>query len=272
MIWFLNGRWLNDQEAVVPINDLAVLRGIGVFDFLITYAGKPFRLEEHIDRLYNSARLLDLTIPSSKKQLAQEILTAVQKNKLPSVTVRILVTGGVSTDNFLPQEKSSLAILIQERVPYPQSCYQAGIKLKTCEFLRFMPGAKHIDYLAGAMAKKKAYPLGYLEILYTHQGQVLECSTSNFFIIKGQQLITPQDKILPGITRQIILELAQDHLQVVKRPLSMEEVKDADEAFLSASDKEIMPVVQIDDHQINDGTPGKQTLQLMSDFRKLSTK
>lgn len=266
MIWFLNGRYLPQQKAKIPVNDLAILRGYGIFDFLVTYDNKPFLLDDHIDRLFNSARQINLQIPYSKKQLRSFVLKTIKKNRSSSLTVRIIVTGGVSSSNIFPEGKSSVAILIEKRTPYPKSCYQKGIKLKTYQYLRFAPQAKHINYLPAVVVKNKANQKSFLEVLYVYQKQILECTTSNFYIVKKETLITPKENILHGITKKIVLQLAKKILKVAEKPIYVNDLKNADEALISASDKEIMPVVQIDNSKINQGKPGKYTKKLIKVF------
>lgn len=267
MIWFLNGRYLPQGKIKIPVNDLAVLRGYGAFDFLVTYNKKPFLLSDHLDRLLNSAKLIDLPIPYSKKQLELFVLETVKKNRGSSLTIRVVVTGGVSTSNIFPEGQSNVAILVAKRTSYLKSCYQKGIKLKTYEYLRFAPRAKHTDYLPAVVVKNKAYQKGFLEVLYIHKRQILECTTSNFYIVKKDNLITPKENILHGITRKVVLRLAKKMMKVAEKPIYLSDLKSADEALISASDKEIMPVVQIDKLKVNQGRPGKYTKQLIRAFR-----
>lgn len=266
MIWFLNGRYFPHQKAKIPVNDLAVLRGYGVFDFLVTYNKRPFLLDDHLDRLFNSARQINLKIPYSKKQLKSFVLETISKNRGPSFTVKIFVTGGISSSNIFPEGKSNVAILVEKRTPYPKSCYQKGIKLKSFQYLRFAPGVKHINYLPAVVIGKKAHQKGFLEVLYIWQKQILECTRSNFYIIKNKTLITPKENILHGITKKVVLKLAKKILKVAEKPIHIKSLKNADEALISASDKEIMPVVQIDNLKINQGKPGKYTKELIKVF------
>ncbi len=266
MIWFLNGRYLPAQKAKIPINDLAVLRGFGVFDFLVTYNYQPFLLTEHLRRLYRSARLLQLKIPYSQNQLKNFIAQAIKKNHWPSLTLRIVVTGGISQSNIFPEGKTSVAVLAEKRIPYPKTCYKKGVKIKTYEYQRFLPEAKHLDYLAAVVTKSKAVKKGFLEVLYTWQGKILECTTSNFYLVKNKVLVTPQTDILQGITKKVILSLAKKMMKVEERPVLVNELKTADEALISASDKEIMPVVQINNLKVNGGKPGPYTRKLMAAF------
>jgi len=136
MIWFFNGKYVSSSLAKIPVCDIAVLRGFGVFDFLVTYNRKPFKLAEHIDRLFASVGLIDLKIPYSKTEMKNFVLESIKRNKGSDFTVRIVVTGGVSSSNLFPEGKSNVAVLVERRVPYPSSCYNSGIKLKTFEYLR----------------------------------------------------------------------------------------------------------------------------------------
>lgn len=268
MIWFLNGRFLPAKQAKLPVNDLAVLRGYGAFDFLVTYGKKPFLLDEHLDRLTNSAKLIGLPLPYTKEQIKKFTLKTIKRNRGKEFTIRLVATGGVSSSNIFPEGKSSLAILVGKRVPYPKACYQKGINLKTHHYQRFIPEAKHINYLTAVVAKYPASQKGFLEVLYVYQDQVLECTTSNFFLIKDGVLFTTEKQILQGITKKVVLKLAVDFLKIGREEIRLPDLKMADEAFISASDKEIMPVVRIDRLKIGSGRPGPLTKKLMKAFRE----
>lgn len=270
MIWFLNGRYLPESEAKIPINDLSVLRGYGVFDFLVTYHKKPFMLREHLDRLYHSARMIGLAIPYPKTRLEHIVLTTINKNQGDNLTIRIVVTGGVSSSNILPEGNSSVAVLIRPRQPYPARYYQKGVKLITYEHQRATPEAKHLDYLTAVMAKSAAEKKGFFDALYTYKNQVLECTTANFYIIHEGMLITPRTDILHGVTKKVVLKIAQTWLPVAEKNINLNELTTADEAFISASDKEIMPVVRIDQTKIGDGRPGKFTQKITAEYRRLT--
>jgi branched-chain amino acid aminotransferase len=268
-ICYINGEFVPLTKAALPVQDLAILRGYGVFDFLRTYDGKPFRLRPHLERLAQSACLIDLDLPGSLSELEAIVLETYQRNVLPEANIRIVVTGGLSADSLNPVSKPTLMVLVTPAHQYPSSCYQAGVKVITVEVERYIPRAKTINYIPALMALKKARAVGAIEALYVNrQGQILEGTTTNFFVFQKDQLITPVDGILPGITRNVVLELAQSHFEVIERPILLSQVVEFDEAFITASNKEIMPVCQINQHTIGNGVPGPQTEGLMEMFQR----
>ncbi len=272
MIWFLNGKYIPSHLALIPIADISVLRGYGVFDFLVTYKQKPFMLTEHVDRLFASASKIGLKVPYTRKEISGFVLRLIAKNKdkAKDFTLRLVVTGGVSSSNLFPEGKANTAILIEKRMPYPASCYNFGIKLKSFEYLRPFASAKHIDYLTAAVEKRKANKAGFLEVLYTCDGRILECTTSNFYLVQNGVVITPKADILHGITKKVVLNLARKHFKVEEREVLMSELSSASEVFISASDKEIMPVIKIDGFKIGPGAPGPVCQKIMTEFKKIT--
>jgi branched-chain amino acid aminotransferase len=268
-ICYINGEFVPLTEAALPVQDLAILRGYGVFDFLRTYNGKPFRLRAHLDRLAQSARLIDLDLPNPLSEVEAIVLETYDRNALPEANIRIVVTGGLSADSITPVAKPTLLVLITPAYQYPASYYETGVKVITVEVERYIPQAKTINYIPALMALKKAHKAGAIEALYINrQQQILEGTTTNFFVFHENRLITPVDGILPGITRNVVLELAQPDFEVLERPILVDQVVEFDEAFITASNKEIMPVCTIDRHSIGDGVPGPQTKLLMEIFQR----
>jgi branched-chain amino acid aminotransferase len=269
LICYVNGNFVPLEEAYLPVQDLAILRGYGVFDFMRTYDGKPFKLHEHLLRLENSARLIQLDMPASVAEIEQIVHETLRRNSLPETNVRVVLTGGVSTDGITPISRPGLIVLVTPLHTYPAECYEKGIKVITVKIDRYLPDAKTINYIPAILALKKAKAAGALEALYLNQqGHILEGTTTNFFIFHSNQLITPQDGILPGLTRDVVLALAQRHFEVVEQAVTFEDVRQADEAFISASNKEIMPVHHVDDLMIGNGRPGPQTQLLMEQFHR----
>lgn len=268
-ICYVNGQFLPLSEAGLPVQDLAILRGYGVFDFLRTYNGHPFRLAEHLQRLARSASLIELELPWSSAELESIVLQTLAKNMIPEANVRIVVTGGVSANSVTPDAGPGLLVLVTPARLYPAEYYTQGTKAITVPANRFIPDAKTINYMAALLAQKKARVADAVEALYVNeQGHILEGTTTNLFAFKGQQLITPMEGILPGVTRGVVLELAEDMFEVIERPLRLTELAEVDEAFISASNKEIMPLHTIDSTPIGSGrAPGPNTQRLMDRFR-----
>lgn len=268
----VNGRMTPLGGANISVQDLAILRGYGVFDFLRTYHGRPFKLWEHLLRLERSAQAIGLTLPYPPVEIEGIVCETLNRNSLPEANIRIIVTGGVATDGITADGAPTLIVIVTPPHVYPAAYYERGIKVITVDIDRYLPQAKTINYIPAIMALNQAKAAGAVEALYTSPaGHILEGTTTNFFLFCGEQLITPQNDILPGVTRDLILELAQNHFDIVERAITFDDLPQADEAFITASNKEVMPVRQVNEVVIGDGqAPGPQTGHLMAAFRRLT--
>lgn len=265
--WYVDGRWVHPNEAAISINDVAVLRGYSAFESFRTYYRQPFRLDEHLDRLYRSAALMELEIPWPREQVANVIAQVIERNDYTHATIRILVTGGISEDSILPSGQPALAVLITPLGERDMQRFAKGYKLITVRDQRELPEAKTTSYVAAIRALKEAARQQAADALYVDaQGQVLEATRSNFFIFRGETLVTPRAGVLIGVTRNVVLELARDRFPIEERPLQLAELTEADEAFITSSSREITPVVQIDDRMIGAGKPGPRTWELEQRF------
>lgn len=270
-VCYVNGRFLPVDQATLPARDLAILRGYGVFDFLRTYRGRPFKLRDHLLRLQTSAAHIGLDLPTTLDEIEQIVAETLRRNDLPEANLRLVVTGGITSDGITPDGDSGLIVLVTPVHKYPDECYRHGVKVISVETERYIPGAKTINYIPAIVALKQAKAQGALEALYVNRhGHILEGTTTNFFIFQDNQLITPIDDILPGITRNVVLELVRDEFHVVERPLTFDDLSRAEEAFITASNKEIMPVHHVNELQIGQGTRGPKTAWLMDQFRALT--
>ncbi len=268
-ICYLNGKYLPFDQASLPLNDLGIVRGYGVFDFLRTYQGVPFRLREHVQRLQHSAKLIGLNLPWSTEEIEAIAQSTLSQNHLPETNIRIVVTGGVSRDFITPLGQPSLMVIVTPVSEYPKDYYEQGVKAITVPIERFLPKAKSLNYISAIGALQQAKLTHAVEALYRNQqGHVLEGTTTNFFIFRGSQLITPKENILNGITREVVLELAENHFEILEEVIDYNELSSCDEAFITSSTKEIMPIVQVDDISIAQGKPGNKTQQLMHLFHK----
>jgi len=266
-IYYINGKYIAADEACLPINDLGIVRGYGVFDFLRTYNGIPFKLREHVQRLQKSAELIDLNLPWSTLEIEAIAQETFNRNQLPDANIRIIATGGVSTDFITPSGEPSLVVIVTAVTEYPETYYTQGVKVITVQTERFIPGAKSLNYISAIMALQQAKQAKAIEALYINQQHVLEGTTTNLFIFHNNKLITPKENILQGITREVVLELAKNEFEIVEQPIHYSELNSCDEAFITATNKEIMPVTQIDDLQISSGKPGENTQRLIHLFR-----
>jgi len=268
-IYYVDGKFVPADQAVIPVDDLAVLRGYGVFDLVRTYGGKPFFLKKHVERLRNSAAEIKLHMPWTTRELIGIVNETLSKNSHPESNIRIVVTGGSSPDFTTPQNKPRLLVLVSPLPELPAAWYSEGVKLITLVTERFKPGAKSINYIPATIALEKARRQGAIEALYLdRQDFVLEGTTSNIFAFRGRTLITPGRDILSGITRQVVLSVAAKHFEVEIRDISRQELLGADEVFITGTNKGVVPVIQVDDTPIGRGTPGTLTRELTAELAR----
>ncbi len=265
--WYIGEQWVPPGKATISINDIAVLRGYSVFESLRTYDRRPFHLDQHLVRLYRSAKLIEMEIPWTTEQIAEVVREIIARNTYRHAAIRLLVTGGESDDGILPSGKPLLAVLITPLGERDMERFAKGCKLITTKLQRISPEAKTANYIAAVRALKEAVRRDAADALFVNEREnVLEATRSNFFIFRGDILVTPRRGILIGITRNVVLELARSSFAVEERPILLEELALADEAFITSSSKEITPVVQIDDLIIGNGKPGPRTYQLEQRF------
>jgi len=269
-IFYIDGEFVPEARAVISVNDLGLLRGYGVFDFLRTYNRKPFYLTEHIERLECSAKLIGLYLPCSKKELFDIITETLSKNeKLDEANIRILVTGGGTIDSITPLNKPRLIVMVTPATIFSDQLYEKGVSIITTHDERYIPGSKSINYIPGILALNRAHQQEAIESVYIDRyGRLLEGTTSNFFAFTGKKLVTPGISILPGITRQVVLELAEKEFDIETRDVYKEEIRLMDEVFITSSNKEIMPVVRVDDVILSNGKPGRHTCRIMEIFEQ----
>jgi branched-chain amino acid aminotransferase len=272
-IYYVDGTFVPADKACIPVDDLAILRGIGVFDLLRTYNGKPLFLKDHVDRLCHSARQINMEIPWSHEQICAIVRETLSRNQLQEANVRIVVTGGSSPDFMTPIGKPRLLVLVTPLIGLPRWWYEDGVKVITIGAARQMPDAKSIDYLPAAMALRQAQAQDAIEAIYLDSdGNALEGTTSNLFAFCGDTLVTPGRGILSGITRKAVLEISRDLYAVEIRDLSRQELLQASEVFLTGTNKGLVPVVQVDDTTIGDGRPGPVTTNIMKALEQQTPK
>lgn len=267
--WYVDGKFLPENEVVVSAKDLVILRGFGVFDFLRTYHRKPFYLNEHVDRFFNSADVIGLSIPMTKKEVADIVLETMAKNPhLGEANIRFVFTGGESPDNTLPVDNAGkLMVMVSHKHNCPAEWYTDGVKVITVNRKREFPTAKSVDYIGAIQAQRQARKEGAIEAVYVDEkNRVLEATTCNFFGVKNGKLITAGEGILPGITRMALLDILPGKIDIEIRDIDKSELAGLDEAFITASNKEIVPVVRIDDLVIGDGKVGNVTKQVRAWF------
>lgn len=264
-IFYVDGKFVPAEHAVIPVDDLSVLRGFGVCDLIRTYNGEPFFLKAHVERLENSARKIDLRIPWSRIEMEKIILETLKQNpQVDEANIRVVITGGSSTDFITPQGNPRLLVLITEIPELPREWYEKGVKIISVFSERNIPDAKSLSYVTAAVALKEAKKRNAMEALYVNRdGFAAECTTSNLFVFIDNTLITPDKGVLKGITRQVILSLSSGMFKQKLQPIHMDELLKADEVFISGTNKGVVPVVKIDDTVIADGRPGKNTKKII---------
>jgi len=269
-IYYVDGEFVEEQQAHIPVDDLSVLRGYGIFDFLRTYNGVPFHLEDHLLRLQRSARLIGLHLPHTLTSLAEIVRETLARNHNHESNIRIVVTGGISPDGITPGNSPRLLVMISAVKMMPKEWYTDGAKIITSPVDRFMPGAKSINYIPAILSQAEACSRQAIEAVYVDRdGYLQEGTTSNFFGLRGDTLITPPcDRILPGITRQVVLHLARKHFTIEERQIHRDEIRLLDEAFLTSSTKEVVPVVAIDSVNLGNKKPGSRTMRIVDLFRE----
>jgi branched-chain amino acid aminotransferase len=278
---YINGTLYDKDDAKVSVYDHGLLYGDGVFEGLRVYGGKVFRLEAHLDRLWNSAKAIWLTIPMSRDRMARAVNDTVRTNNIDDGYVRLVVTRGAGTLGLDPNRCSDpQVIVIADHITlYPEEFYKNGLEIVTVSTIRNHPAAlnariKSLNYLNNILAKIEGLQAGCIEaLMLNHKGEVAECTGDNIFIVLGGEVLTPpvEASILEGITRATVIDLAREAGYPVREtPLTRHDVYIADECFLTGSAAEIVPVVKLDSRTIGDGKPGKITRDLTERFRKLT--
>ncbi|PWU14865.1 MAG: amino acid aminotransferase [Chlamydiae bacterium] len=266
-IYYINGNYVPESEAKLSVFDLSILRGFGVFDYLRTYQKRPFHLWDHLERLNYSAENLRLKIPCSLAEIAKIIDSLIELNQIEEAGIKIIVTGGISTDQFTPQT-ASLIVLVFALTKYPPYFYTKGVSAVTTSLARSFPKLKTTQYIPAIVTLHANHQAQ--EAIYLNPArELLEATTSNFFCFKKNILYTcNSDEILLGVTREIVLKLAAQRFPIQLCPITYEELPTIDEAFITASNKEIMPLIKIDHHQIGTGEVGVRTKEMIQAFRE----
>jgi branched-chain amino acid aminotransferase len=276
----INGKLFDKADARISVYDHGLLYGDGVFEGIRIYAGKVFRLREHIDRLYESAKHIYLGIPWSRDQMAEEVLRTVRANAKQEGYIRLVVTRGAGGLGLDPNKTSDpqVIVLVDDISLYPARYYEEGLEVITSSFIRNHPNAlnpriKSLNYLNNILAKIEAVRAGCQEaLMLNHVGEVAECTGDNVFVVKHGLVRTPPPNagILEGITRDAVIELAQAAgIPLEQAALTRHDVYSADECFLTGTAAEVVPVVKVDGRVIGSGKPGPVTRQLRERFHAL---
>ncbi|TVR19624.1 MAG: amino acid aminotransferase [Anaerolineaceae bacterium] len=273
-VFYVDGQFITGQTASIPISDLGFTRGYGVFDFTRTYHKQPWYLAEHVARLLESARALDLDVPFSAAHIINITGEALALSTHAECYIRIIITGGDGITSLLPAGKPRLVVSITRAVPFLPEKYEQGIKAITIDEPRYLPGVKCLNYIPAVRAMQRARSADALEALYVDKiGNVYEGTTSNVFAFIDGALVTPPlSGVLRGITRDIVMDLARAFFPVREEALQVDSLYRADEIFLTSTTMQIMPVTRADDLLVRDGKPGDNTRKLMACFEALVEK
>jgi len=278
---YISGKYFDKKDAKISVFDHGLLYGDGVFEGIRSYKRLVFKLEEHVDRLYESAQGIMLKINMSKKEMIKAVVDTLKFNELDDAYIRLIVTRGIGDLGLDPRKcKASSIIIITDKIElYPEKLYREGLKLITVPTPRNVPEAlnpqiKSLNYLNNILAKIEALNSGYEEaLMFTASGYVAECTGDNIFIIKDGSLVTPPAYlgILKGITRAAVMDIGKKiGLEAKEEVLTRHNLFTANECFLTGTAAEIMPVVSVEERTIGNAKPGKTTLKLMQEFRKLT--
>ncbi len=268
---YLNGKIIPISEAFISPLDSGFMRGYCVTDFLRTYNGKVFMFDEHFKRFSEGAKLLNLTLKVSKKQMLGIVNMVLKKNKKDvkgEFKIKMLLSGGVGVHDLALSDKTTLFVYAGPIVTYSLDMYEKGVKLITHKYMRHLPEVKTSHYIEAIRQQSNIQKAGAAEVLYRDKKHVYECSTSNFFIFKDGKLINNDSRVLAGVTQLVMLKSAKKIFPIENRLISIDDLKHADEAFITSTTREIMPVVKIDNIKIGDGKVGKNTKKLMEMFKK----
>ena len=278
---FIDGKYLNERDAKISVFDHGLLYGDGVFEGIRAYNGRVFKLKEHIDRLFYSAKAILLEIPMTHAEMMKATVETIRVNKLRDCYVRLVVTRGVGNLGLNPRScKTPTVFIIAGKIQvYPAELYARGMEIVTVPTVRNLhsavnPAIKSLNYLNNILAKIEANNAGVEEaIMLNAEGFVAECTADNLFIIKNGELFTPSLSAgaLYGITRGTVMELAtQLGVKVSEPNLTRYDLFNADECFLTGTGAEIMPVIKIDGRVIGNGKPGVLTLKLIEEYHALT--
>ena len=278
---YIDGKFYSEANAKVSVFDHGLLYGDGIFEGIRFYNGRVFRLEEHLERLWDSARSICLQVPISRREMAAAVLETIRQNDLRDGYIRLLVTRGIGNLGLNPMQcKHPSVIIIAATIAlYHESFYRKGLTIVTCATRRSNPAAlnpavKSLNYLNNVMARIEANLAGADEALMLNDaGNVAECTADNVFIIKRGQIFTPPITAgaLRGITRSIVFEIAAElGIKITETDITRHDVFIADECFLTGTAAEIIPVIKADGRLIGNGKPGPITARTIARFREMT--
>src|SRR5262249_7634567 len=278
---YLNGEFLEQSEAKVSVFDHGLLYGDGVFEGIRFYNGRVFRMEAHMDRLWESARSICLEIPISRSEMDEALLETIRRNHLADGYIRLIVTRGVGNLGINPAQckRPSIIIIVSSIALYSEEVYRNGLTVVTVATRRVGPAAlnpaiKSLNYLNNVLARIEANLANADEALMLNDaGNIAECTADNVFIVKRGEIMTPPITAgaLRGITRSVVFDIAAElDIRISEPNLTRHDLYIADEAFLTGTAAEVIPMVKVDGRTIGDGKPGALTKRAIERFRQLT--
>lgn len=276
---YLDGKFVDDSEAKISVFDHGLLYGDGVFEGIRLYGGNVFRLDEHLERLENSAKAIMLKLPHTRQEISDLTCETCRQNNLTDAYIRLVITRGVGDLGLAPWlcPKPSMFIIASKISLYPQEHYDNGLSIVTVPTRRINaaalpPTIKSLNYLNNILGKIEARQFGALEaIMLNDQGYIAECTADNVFIVSKGEIVTPaaSQGALKGITRSTILDIGKAlNIPVRESDMTRYDVWCADECFLTGSGAEVIPVVKLDGREIGVGKPGPITKRVLAEFRR----
>ena len=278
---FIDGKFVDEKKAVVSVFDHGLLYGDGVFEGIRAYNGRVFKLKEHVERLFFSAKAILLKIPMSQKAVANAVRETCRRNGIRDGYIRLVVTRGAGTLGLDPNRcKNPQVIIIADKIQlYPKAFYEKGLDIVTVPTTRNHPNAvnpaiKSLNYLNNILAKIEAINAGCIEaIMLNAEGFVAECTGDNIFMVKGGRLLTPPFAAgaLQGITRGVVLDIAREMgVEVAEPNLTRYDLFNSDECFITGTAAEVVPVVKIDGRPVANSRPGKMTKKFMAAYHQVA--
>ena len=259
---YINNQFLPATDGSLPVSDLSIQRGYALFDYLKVVNGIPLYVDDHLDRLFHSAEQLHLPIIHTREALKDIIRQLMQHNHQPHSGIRITLTGGNSPDGYSIAAPNLIISQSPLQLPTPEAV-ERGIKLMTFPHQRQLPHVKTTDYIMAIWLQPQVKEQGADDILYYNEASISECPRANIFMVKEGKLITPAQNILKGVIRKHVLQLAADMLPVEERDIPLQELKLAEEVFITSTTKQVLPVRQVDEVVLFKEGPGRITTQLL---------
>jgi len=263
---YINNRFQPYSGAKLHISDIGLQRGYSIFDYFLEMDGRIPFLEDYLDRFYGSAERLNMEVPLTREMMKEKIAYLLQRNKLGTSGIKLLLTGGYSEDLYSPSAPNFMILnLPVKRRP---GDFGDGEKLLLLDYARYLPEVKTTFYLPSIALFPKLKEKGAIEVLYHHNGLISETTRANIFLIKNSKLITPSPGVLRGITRKYVMQVSHDLMPVEEREVRLEELWESDEVFITGTSKHVAPVIEVEGRMIGNGRPGVMTKMISDAYER----